>query len=120
MANYVLLVYYPTEEDRRRRERDMSSEEWEAERQSWDTFRKEAQEAGIVVSHGGLQGVDAATTVRVRDNETHITDGPFAESKELLAGYWMIDVPDLDSALGWAARIPAAKAGSVEVRPTWG
>jgi hypothetical protein len=56
----------------------------------------------------------------VRAGETEITDGPFAETKEYLAGYYLIDVPDLDVALGWAARLPSAEYGSVEVRPMWG
>jgi hypothetical protein len=61
-----------------------------------------------------------ATTVRVRDGETQITDGPFAETKEYFAGYYLIETPDLDVVLEWAARIPSATYGSVEVRPLWG
>jgi hypothetical protein len=120
MAQYVLSVYYPVEEDRRRREGGLSREEMAEEGKRWESFRKEIQEAGVLVSQAGLQGVDAATTVRVRDGETQITDGPFAETKELFAGYWHIDVSDLDAALAWAARLPAATHGSVEVRPLWG
>ena len=58
--------------------------------------------------------------MRVRDEETQITDGPFAETKELLAGYFLIDAPDLDTALEYAAKVPSARYGSVEVRPIWG
>jgi hypothetical protein len=68
--------------------------------------------------HGAaLQGTDTATTVRVRDDETQIVDGPFAETKEFLAGYYLLDCPDLDAALGYAARIPNIHYGSTEVRP---
>jgi hypothetical protein len=64
-----------------------------------------------------LADVDTATTVRVRDDETVVTDGPFAETKEVLGGYYILDVPDLDEALKWAAKIPNVLYGSTEVRP---
>jgi hypothetical protein len=67
-----------------------------------------------------LQPADTARSVRVRDGERVVTDGPFAETKEYLAGFFLIDAPDLDVALAWAARIPSAEYGSVEVRPAWG
>ena len=70
-----------------------------------------------MVAGDGLQGLETATTVRVRDGESLVTDGPFAETKEMLAGYYLIDVPDLDAALAWAAKIPSVGYGSVEVRP---
>jgi len=60
---------------------------------------------------------DTATTVRVRDGERITTDGPFAETKEILGGFYLIDVPDLDAAIEWAAKIPASPYGSIEVRP---
>jgi hypothetical protein len=81
------------------------------------TLRAEMEESGALVAGDGLQDLDTATTVRVRDAETLITDGPFAETKEMLAGYFLVDVDDLDAALGWAAKIPGAEEGSVEVRP---
>ena len=68
----------------------------------------------------GLAGVDSATTVRVRDGDTQITDGPFAETKEILAGLFLVVAPDLDTALDYAGRIPSVTYGSVEVRPIWG
>jgi hypothetical protein len=64
-----------------------------------------------------LQGGDTATTVRVRDGQRLTSDGPFAETKEVLGGYYVIDVPDLDAALAWAEKIPSVGYGSVEVRP---
>ena len=64
-----------------------------------------------------LQGVDTATTVRVRRGERVVTDGPFAETKEHLLGYYLVECADLDEAIGWAERIPTASYGSIEVRP---
>jgi hypothetical protein len=81
------------------------------------TFTEELQASGAMVAGDGLEGLEAATTVRVRDDETLLTDGPFAETKEMLAGYYVVDVPDLDEALKWAAKIPGAAFGSIEVRP---
>jgi hypothetical protein len=71
----------------------------------------------VHVAGDALHGIETATTVRVRDGETQITDGPFAETKELLGGYYVIDVPDLDTALEYAAGIPSVGRGSIEVRP---
>jgi hypothetical protein len=84
---------------------------------SWVDATRELQAAGALVGGDGLQGVDAATTVRHRGGDRLITDGPFAETKEHLLGYYLIDVPDLDAALAWAARMPSTTWGSVEVRP---
>ena len=73
--------------------------------------------AGILVDSGPLQPPQTATTVRVRDGQTQLSDGPFAEIKEQLGGYYILDCEDLDAALRYAAMIPSAKYGSVEVRP---
>jgi hypothetical protein len=67
-----------------------------------------------------MQGTEVATTIRVRDDETLMTDGPFAETKEILASVFVIEVDDLDAALAHAARMPSAEYGAVEVRPSWG
>jgi hypothetical protein len=75
--------------------------------------------AGIYVTGDRLRGVTTATTVRVTDGRTHVIDGPYAEAKEQLGGFHIIDVPDLDTALAWAARCPSAARGAVEVRPVW-
>jgi len=77
----------------------------------------ELREADRFVAAEPLKTTDTATTVRIRDGETLVTDGPFAEIKEHLGGFYLIDVPDLDAALRVAARFPAAAAGCVEVRP---
>ena len=74
-------------------------------------------EAGVLLDSGPLQPPQTATTVRVRDGQTQLSDGPFAEIKEQLGGYYILDCEDLDTALGYAAMIPSAKYGSVEVRP---
>jgi hypothetical protein len=75
--------------------------------------------AGIYVAGERLRGVGTATTVRVLDGATHVIDGPYAEVKEQLGGFHVIDVPDLDAALAWAVRCPSASRGVVEVRPVW-
>ena len=76
--------------------------------------------AGIFVGGGGLDAPPTATTVTVRDGKRHVHDGPYAETKEFLAGFAVIDVPNLDVALEWAARHPAAGHSSIEVRPILG
>jgi hypothetical protein len=75
------------------------------------------REAGVHLGGEGLQPSSTATTVKVRDGETITTDGPFAETREQLGGYYLLDCKDLDEAISWAARIPDAAHGSVEVRP---
>ena len=76
-------------------------------------------QAGVVVNGNRLRPVSSTTTVRVVDGKTQVLDGPYAETKEQLAGYYLIDVPDLDAALSWAARCPGASVGAIEVRPIW-
>ena len=73
--------------------------------------------AGVLIDSAPLQPASTATTVRVRGGERQVTDGPFAEIREELGGYYVVDCEDLDQALDWAAQIPAARNGSVEVRP---
>lgn len=85
----------------------------------WGAFNKEIQAAGVMLASGGLLGISNATTVRVREGKTLTADGPFAETHEQLGGFVQVDCKDLDEALGWAAKIPHARYGSVEVRPMW-
>ena len=87
------------------------------EMQQWFSYTDELAQSGVLVGGEPLQGTETATTVRERDGETLTTDGPFAETKEVLGGYYLIDVPDLDQALSWAAKTPLTHYGSVEVRP---
>jgi hypothetical protein len=93
----------------------------EAERNAiygaYGTFTEELQASGKMVAGDALQPITTATSVRVRDGETLTTDGPFAETKEALGGYYIVDVETLDEALEWGAKIPGATYGTIEVRP---
>lgn len=80
-------------------------------------FTNEVKERGLFEAGQPLESVSTATTVRVRDGQTTISDGPFTETKEVLGGYYLLDCKDLDEALECAAKIPTAKYGSIEVRP---
>ncbi len=84
---------------------------------AWGAYAHAIAQSGCMVSGAGLLPPRTATTVRVGPAGRDVQDGPFAETKEMLGGFFIIDVPDLDAALAWAARSPAASAGSVEVRP---
>ena len=85
--------------------------------QAYFAYTQELLAAGAMQHGAPLQSVDTATTVRVRDGQRLITDGPFAETKEHLMGFYLVDCADLDGALEWAAKIPGAAIGSIEVRP---
>ncbi|HVH81710.1 MAG TPA: YciI family protein, partial [Stellaceae bacterium] len=74
---------------------------------------------GVLVGSNRLRPTSDATTVRVADGKSQVLNGPYAETREQLGGYYLIDVPDLDAALSWAARCPAVEYGAVEVRPIW-
>lgn len=80
-------------------------------------FNEEAGAAGILAGGNALEPVSTATSVRVRNGNPDLTDGPFAETKEQLGGYYLFECKDLDEALKWAAKIPSARYGTVEVRP---
>jgi hypothetical protein len=110
---YMLLMY-ANESDA-----PISPEAYKAAGQAWYAFSKEIEAAGILVSNSGLSPVSDATTVRMRNDKTLITDGPFAETHEQLGGYYLLECKDLDEAIGWAKKIPTAKYGSIEVRPEW-
>jgi hypothetical protein len=85
--------------------------------QDYMAFTEEVKQAGNLVAGDALQPTDTATTVRVRDGETLLTDGPFAETKEQLGGYYLLECDSLDEAIEKAAKIPSATYGSIEVRP---
>jgi hypothetical protein len=85
--------------------------------QAHGEFGQAAGEAGVMGGGDGLQPTTTATTLRVRDGERMLTDGPYAETKEQLGGFYALECKDLDEALEWAARIPEAKTGAIEVRP---
>jgi hypothetical protein len=96
------------------------TEEFKAAGQAWYAFSKEAEAAGVLLSsNNGLSSVANATTVRVRSGKALIADGPFAETHEQLGGVFLFDCKDLDDAVKWAAKIPTAAYGSIEIRPLW-
>lgn len=80
-------------------------------------YEKAVADAGVKEAGEALQGTQTATTVRIKDGERVVTDGPYAETREVLGGFYLLDVPDLDAAIEWAARCPGAKYGTMEVRP---
>ena len=110
MPKYMLLIYGAADGG-------PSAEEMPAEHEKWMEYTQSLRDADPGLAGDQLHDVDTATTVRVIDGETQITDGPFAVTKELLGGYYIIDCADLDAALGHAARAPIVTHGSVEVRP---
>jgi hypothetical protein len=82
-------------------------------------FSQDVRESGKLVTAERLQPTAAATTVRIRNGETLVTDGPFAETKEQLGGYYLLECENIDEAIAYAAKIPTADYGSIEVRPVW-
>jgi hypothetical protein len=110
---YMLLIYgtQPSEEPSAAAVEQIMNEYW--------AYEKAVSEAGVRLASDALQGIETATTVQVTEaGERVVTDGPFAETREILGGYYLLEVPDLDAALEWAARCPGAHHGSkIEVRP---
>ncbi len=86
---------------------------------AYGAYTEAMKKAGVLAGANRLQPTASASTVRVTDGKSKVLDGPYAETKEQLAGYYLIDVPDLDAALSWAARCPGASFGAIEVRPVW-
>jgi len=109
---YALLIY-ASEQDWA----SQSEEQAQAVNQEYMAFTKDIIDRGLMKGGEALQGTATATTVRVRDGETLTTDGPFAETKEQLGGFYLVDCKDLDEAIELAARIPDVRRGSIEVRP---
>ena len=108
---YMLLIYGPDQTT------PPPPEVMQAEIEAYNAFTAEVNERKLLVSAEALHPTHTATTVRVRDGKTLTTDGPFAETKEVLGGYYLLNCKDLDEALEMAAKIPGAKHGSIEVRP---
>jgi hypothetical protein len=109
---YMIMVY-ESEAAFRNRSGDSRLQYWGA----WKAYTQALRESGVMTGGHGLQPPLSATTVRVKNGARTVQDGPFAEGKEQLGGYYIVDVPNLDAALDWAARCPAAADGGVEVRP---
>jgi hypothetical protein len=114
LVKYLALIYGDAT-----RWETFSAEERTAVYALYTAFAGEAQEAGVLLGGAELAPTRDATTVRVRDAETLVTDGPYAEIKEALGGYFLLECPSMDDALDWAARIPGAEHGAIEVRPVY-
>lgn len=110
---YILLFTEPAEMFVERDQPEHAGPYWAG----WKAYIGAMTQAGVIVRGDALRGPQMATTVRVRDGRRQVQDGPVADSKEQLGGYVVIEVPDLDTALEWAARSPAAAHAAVEVRP---
>jgi hypothetical protein len=82
-------------------------------------YSEAMQKAGVMLGGERLQPTSTATTVRIANGKTEVLNGPYAETREQLGGFYLIDVPDLDAALSWASRCPGASRGTLEVRPIW-
>ena len=109
---YLLLIYRNEAEQAK-----MDAAALQQMRGDYGAFTQSIIQSGHFKAGDGLQPTSTATTVRVRDGKTLTTDGPFAETREQLGGYYLVEAKDLDAAIGIAARIPGAKTGSIEVRP---
>ena len=109
---YLLLIY-----DSEAKQAEMQGEERQAFMQEYFGYTQALKEAGAFVAGDALQSVSTATSVRVRDGERMVTDGPFAETKEQLGGYYLVEAENLDAAIEWASKIPSARMGTIEVRP---
>jgi len=109
---YMLLIY-----DDEKAFHGMADEEKQKIYAEYGQLQQSMQAAGQFVSGSELQPVSTATLIRVRGGKPLVTDGPFAETREQLGGYFIVDAPDLDAAIALAARIPSARSGTVEVRP---
>ena len=109
---YLLLIYQNEAEQAKR-----SQEELGARYGAYEAFTEEVQKRGVFLGGEAVMPINTATTVQVRGGKTLTTDGPFAETKEQLGGYYLLNCKDLDEAIEFAAKIPAAKDGSIEIRP---
>jgi hypothetical protein len=108
---YLLLIYSAESEEAQKPAGQLMAD--------YGAFTQGIVQSGAFKAADRLRPVSAATTVRVRDGKTLTTDGPFAETREQLGGYYQIEAKDLDEAVGIAAKVPTAKHGSIEVRPIW-
>ena len=109
---FALLIYHAPEEF------DLRKNDYSDPRLgAWRGYYKALVEAGVYVSGDALEVPETGTTVRLKEGKRIVQDGPYADTKEQLGGFFIVDVPDLDAAIAWAARCPAASHGTVEVRP---
>jgi hypothetical protein len=108
---FVLTVY-----DDERRYATLDDDAMKAEVDAYWALDHEAKDKGVFVESAGLYPTESARTLRVREGERSVTDGPFAETKEQLGGFYLVECDNIDEALEWAAKVPAARTGSIEVR----
>lgn len=111
---YMLLAYADQSQFAK-----MSPEDQKQAYGAYQSFMEALKKAGAYQASGRLQPTSTATTVRVSNGKTQVLNGPYTETKEQLGGYFLIDAPDLDAALSWAARCPGSHHGTMEVRPLW-
>jgi hypothetical protein len=111
---YLLLIYSDETQWPK-----MPAAEQERAVAAYGAYTEALLKADVLRGASRLRPTSAAATVRVVDGQSHVLDGPYAEAKEQLGGYYLIDVPDADAAIAWAARCPGASHGAVEVRPVW-
>jgi hypothetical protein len=111
---YLLMIYSDEAAEAR-----MSEAEAQAEIAAYGAYAGAMAQAGVLVGGERLRPTGDATSVRIRNGKTELLNGPYADTREQLGGYFMVDVPDLDAALHWAARCPTAPHGTIEVRPVW-
>jgi hypothetical protein len=111
---YLLLIY-----DNEREFAAQPKAELDKMMADYNAFTADITKSGHMVGANRLQSVATATTVRIRNGKNQITDGPFAETREQLGGYYLVEAKDLDEATRIAARIPSARTGSIEIRPVW-
>jgi hypothetical protein len=109
---YMLLIH-----DDEKAYGGLSDEDRDSLHQEYGAYTEALQSSGALVAGGQLQPTSTATTVQVKNGEPVVTDGPFAETKEQFGGYYLIEVDSLDDAIEWAAKIPSARSGKIEVRP---
>jgi hypothetical protein len=111
---YMLLIYSNESEWQ-----PLPKTELDERLAAYQAYTQALTQSGVVVASDRLRPASSATTVRVASSKTNVMNGPYAETREQLGGFYMIDVPDLDAALSWAARCPGASYGAIEVRPVW-
>ena len=111
---YMLMIYASEAEETKMKPADI-----QGLMQAYGAYTEALAKAGALKESDRLRPSTDATTVRVRGGKTEVLNGPYAETREQLGGYYLIDVPDLDAALSWAARCPGASHGTIEVRPIW-
>jgi len=111
---YLLMIHSSETDDGKATPADLQSL-----MQAYGAYTEALNKAGVLLGSNRLRPTTDATSVRVRGGKTEVLNGPYAETREQLGGYYLIDVPDLDAALSWAARCPTSSYGTIELRPIW-